>query len=133
MPTLIYDGQCPLCTRAAEWVERRACSGSIELVPCQSKDRAARFPGISEEACMDAMQYVSVEGRVYSAEQALPHILALIPGWRWLVRLFGFPGIAFLAPSVYRWIARHRSALSIIVRHKGTASGSSCGPRDGCE
>jgi len=115
--TLIYDGNCPLCTAAARWIRQNAGDG-IETLPCQDEARAARFPNVSEAACMNAMQLVMPDGAVYSGERALPHLLRRLHGWRRLAWVFSVPGASFIAPYVYRWIARHRYALSIFLRHK---------------
>ena len=122
--TLIYDNECPLCTRAAGWVAAHGTRDALDTLPCKSPARAERFPNISEQACMEAMQLVLPDGRVYSGDQALPLLLNLIRGWRWLAALFRIPGVSLLSPVVYRWIARHRQALSVIVGRGCNTKGS---------
>lgn len=115
---LIYDGNCPLCLRARDWVAKRARAGTIELLMCQSVERIQRFPGISEQACLEAVQLVLADGAVYAGAEALPHILRRMRGWRWLAGVVSAPGIAALMPFAYRWVARRRSALSVFFRKK---------------
>lgn len=115
---LIYDGNCPLCLRARDWVAKRARAGSVEFLTCQSEERVARFPGIAEEACLEAVQLVLADGAVYAGAEALPHILRRMRGWRWLAGVVCAPGIAVLMPPVYRWVARRRSALSVFFVKK---------------
>jgi len=115
---LIYDAVCPLCRAAAEWVERRADPDAIELLPCASPERAARYPDIAEAACMQAVHLVLADGSVHAGEAALPYVLRLTPRWRWLAWLFAVPGASLAAPLAYRWVARHRSALAAFVRRK---------------
>ncbi len=127
---LVYDGACPLCTRAADWVRRNARPDVVELFPCQSEERTARFPEISEAACMEAMQLVLPDGSIRSGERALPELFRLMRRWRWLAWLFSVPGIAWLSPFAYRWVARHRQALSVIVARKGFPDGEARRPAE---
>jgi predicted DCC family thiol-disulfide oxidoreductase YuxK len=112
---LVYDGECALCRASAFWLLRRAMAGGareLELLPCSSPVRRARYPQISDEACLTAMQLVLPDGRVLAGADAVPEILRRIPRWRWLAGLFDLPGIRPVARRVYAWIARHRMRLS---------------------
>lgn len=109
---LIYDGACPICQSAVRWVQRRALPGRFEFLPCQSPERQARFPQISEQACLEALQLVLPDGRVLAGDAAIPEILRRAKGWRWLAHLFRLPGVGAVAPRVYAWVARNRYTLS---------------------
>jgi predicted DCC family thiol-disulfide oxidoreductase YuxK len=112
---LIYDGDCAMCRASALWLMRRALGGGardVEILPCRSADRRARFPQVDEAACLAAMQLVLPDGRVLSGADAVPELLRRIPRWRWLARLFELPGMAPLARRVYAWVARNRMRLS---------------------
>lgn len=115
---LIFDGECPLCSGAAAWVMRGARPGRIETLPCQSEERARRFPEVSESACLEAIQLVWTDGALHSGADALPRILSLMRGWRWLAWLLALPGLSLVARPAYRWIARNRHALSTILGGK---------------
>ncbi len=109
---LIYDGACPVCQGGMRWVQRRALPGGFEFLPCQSPERRARFPRMSEQACLEALQLVLSDGRVLAGAGAIPEILRRLRGWRWLARFFELPGVAALAPRLYAWVARNRYAIS---------------------
>ena len=112
---LIYDGDCSLCRASALWLLRRAQAGGardVEILPCRSADRRARFPQVEEAACLTAMQLVLPDGTVLSGADAVPELLHRIPRWRWLARGFALPGLRSLARRVYAWIARNRMRLS---------------------
>lgn len=116
---LIYDAECPMCRASALWLLRRALAGGadgLEILPCRSPARRARFPAVSEDACLTAMQLVLPDGRVLAGADAVPEILRLIPRWRWLAGVFGLPPARPFARAVYRWIARNRMKLSCGVR-----------------
>jgi predicted DCC family thiol-disulfide oxidoreductase YuxK len=112
---LIYDGDCSMCRASALWLMRRALAGGaseLELLPCRSTARRSRYPHITDEACLTAMQLALPDGRILSGADAVPEILDRIPRWRWLGRVFDLPGARPLARRAYGWIARNRMKLS---------------------
>ncbi len=110
--TLIYDGECGLCQKAARWVNFQARPGEIETLPCQSEERKQRFPNMDEAKCLEAMQLVLSNGDVYSGEQALPPLFKRMRGWRWMAGVFSLPLVNRVSPPLYRAIANHRHNLS---------------------
>ncbi|MBI3991519.1 MAG: DUF393 domain-containing protein [Candidatus Omnitrophica bacterium] len=108
---LIYDGECPLCRAARDWIEKNAIPGRIEFLPCQSEERKLRFPGINEEACLKAMQVILPDGRVFSGDKAFINVFPCLKRWRWIAFLFRLPAVSFLSPSVYAWVSRNRHRL----------------------
>ena len=51
------------------------------------------------------------DGRVLSGADAVPELLGLLPGKRWLAWGFRVPGVAPVARRLYAWIARRRRCL----------------------
>ena len=112
---LIYDGECSMCRGSALWLLRRAEAGGardLEILPCRSPVRRQRFPSISDETCMQAMQLVLPDGRVLAGADAAPEILRRIPRWRWVARVLDLPGAGIVAGRAYRWIADNRMRIS---------------------
>ena len=109
---LVYDGECSICVRARDWVERRAVAGRIVFLPCQSEKLSQVVPGLSQQACMSAMQLVLSDGTIYAADKAVVALLPMLRGWRWVAPLARVPGAGCVLPHVYEWIARNRYALS---------------------
>jgi predicted DCC family thiol-disulfide oxidoreductase YuxK len=132
---LIYDGECPICMRAVRWVRKYMVPGSIDLVACQAPERLQRFPEMPQTQCMTAMQFVLPDGRTLAGTDALPHILRRMRRWRWFAWILELPGIRHLAPYIYRWVARNRYTLSVIVTPKGSKEGPACdiNNRENCE
>ena len=131
LPMLIYDGACPVCQRARNWLADRVNPYALDFVPCQSDERARRAPQVSPEACMEALHLVMPDGSVYAGAEALPRVLQFIQGWRWLAGLLEAPGFRHLSPLFYRWFARHRYALSGFIRNH--AHGERCNAGQGCD
>src|SRR3989442_3474235 len=93
---LIYDGECSMCRASALWLMRRALAGGareLEILPCPSPARRARFPRIHDTLCLTAMPLVLPDGRVLSGAYAVPEILARIPPWRLLDPLLDLPQV----------------------------------------
>jgi len=105
---LIYDGDCPVCSATAEWIDLHQRSGSFELLPCQSADRRSRYPDIPYAVCMDAMQVVLPDGTVLSGADALPEVLRRLRNLSLFAVGFRLPGAMLLARPFYRWFARRR-------------------------
>ncbi|MBI5906117.1 MAG: DUF393 domain-containing protein [Deltaproteobacteria bacterium] len=116
MPTLalIYDGDCPVCRAAADWVRRNAGDpGDFEFHPCRSDATRARFPTVTEAECLRAMQLVLPDGTIFSGERAIPRILERTRRYRWAAVLFRLPGAGFLSRLLYRGIARRRRRIPV--------------------
>src|SRR5712692_10027670 len=109
-PTLIYDGECGFCRQAVERLRRWDREQRLRYVPFQDESAVARF-GIALPALAAAMHLVSPDGRVYPGADAIPELLRLFPGKRWLAPLFRIPGVLPLARRVYAWIAVRRKCL----------------------
>lgn len=131
-PTLIYDGECPLCRKAVEWVVARTSPGAIELLTCQSDERARRFPDIALEQCMQAVQLAMPNGEIHAGHESLPHLFLLMRRWRWMARLFRLPGVSLLAPHAYAFVARHRQILSVLIYEKDPVQTDSCDSDSRC-
>jgi len=110
---LIYDGDCAMCRASALWLMRRALvSDGLEVLPCRSRVRRERYPQITDEACMSAMQLVLLDGRVLAGADAVPELLRRLRGWRWAAAIFGLPPVRPLTRRLYAWVARSRMRLS---------------------
>jgi predicted DCC family thiol-disulfide oxidoreductase YuxK len=117
---LIYDGDCAMCRASALWLMRLALrGGDLEILPCRSPVRVARYPRISETACLTAMQLVLPDGRVLAGADAVPELLRRIRGLGWLAGLFALPLVRPAARRIYAWIARNRMRISCGLRGSG--------------
>ena len=112
--TLIYDGECPICRGAADWVRRNAAPDAFEFLSCHSEDLPRRFPAIERAACLQAMRLVLPDGSILVGEKAVPEILSRLEGrrHRWAAALFRLPGAGILSRGFYRWFAGHRYHIS---------------------
>ncbi len=106
--TLVYDGDCAVCTRIVRVIDRWDRRGEIETVPFQNADVTARFPWIPPEEYTEAMQLVGPGGRTWAGAEAVEQLLAILPRGRLIAWIFRVPFVGRLADRCYRWFARNR-------------------------
>ena len=113
---LIYDAECPVCRAATDWVLRNAVDrNAIETLPCRSEETRARFPAVTETACLQAMHLVLPDGTILAGERALPEILRRTRRYRLAADLFRLPGAGILSRLLYRAFARRRHRISLLL------------------
>lgn len=109
-PTLIYDGECGLCQQAVTTLKRWDREHALRYVPFQDSAAVSQF-GIALPALAAAMHLVLPDGRVYPGADAVPELMRLLPGKRWVAALFDIPGVPPLARKIYARIALRRHCL----------------------
>jgi predicted DCC family thiol-disulfide oxidoreductase YuxK len=113
-PVLIYDEDCPICRKAARWVEGNLKGDALEMLPCHAEAVRHRFPFMKESVCMKAMQLILPDGRVLPGEKALPEIINRLRRYHWVAWFFRFPGSGILSHAFYRWFAERRYRIAKI-------------------
>src|SRR4029077_15102839 len=106
-PILVYDGHCHFCRRQASRLLELS-GGRIKLESLHDAGVVERSPGLTREACEQAMQLVFPDGRIYSGAGAAAQALRLNPALAWLSFFYDIPGLKQLSDAIYRWIARNR-------------------------
>jgi len=111
-PTLFYDGECGICQRSVALLKRWDREDVLHFVPFQDTVGVARLGrGIALPALAAAMHLVLPDGRVYAGADAIPELLRLFSGKRWLAPLFAIPGVLPVARRIYAQIAARRHCL----------------------
>jgi predicted DCC family thiol-disulfide oxidoreductase YuxK len=72
---LLYDGHCRLCSAGARRLLRWARPGAIELADVHDPGTLPRFPGLTLDACLQALHLVAANGRVFRAAEAVVVVL----------------------------------------------------------
>jgi predicted DCC family thiol-disulfide oxidoreductase YuxK len=112
-----------MCRRARAWLEARVEPGRLSFLACQSPDLVRVAPALNPEACMRAMQLVHPDGLIESGDRAIPSLLRMLRGWRWLAPVLSLPGMRWLSAPLYDWIARHRLSLSSLFFREAQVMG----------
>jgi predicted DCC family thiol-disulfide oxidoreductase YuxK len=109
--TVIFDGNCNVCTRSVNVLRAWDTSGMLEIVPSQHPDVATRFPWIPARAYADALQLVAADGTTWQGAAAIEKLLGVLPKGKLISWIFHIPFARSLADRFYRWFARNRYQL----------------------
>jgi predicted DCC family thiol-disulfide oxidoreductase YuxK len=123
---VIYDGLCKLCTGGARRMVRWMGPVSPELLDFQRPGALDRFPGVTHEMCMKAMQLVTPSGRVYGGFEAAVRALATRKHVGWVAPLYYAPGLRQLLDLAYDLVAANRYWL-LGKRAAAECAGGTCG------
>jgi predicted DCC family thiol-disulfide oxidoreductase YuxK len=110
--TVLYDGDCPLCTREIEMLRRRDPTGRaarFEDISAPEFD-ASRY-GTTHEALMARIHGVLPDGTLVEGVEVFRRVYAAV-GLGWLVAPTGWPLLRPVFDAAYRWFARNRLRLT---------------------
>lgn len=108
--TVLYDGDCRFCCKAARQL-RSLTRGDVDLFSFRDEGVLSRFPGVTLEAAVKAMQFVRKDGRVFEGAEAVVQALQQ----RWFgkaARVYYVPGIRQLSDGAYSVIAKYRFRIA---------------------
>jgi predicted DCC family thiol-disulfide oxidoreductase YuxK len=124
---VVYDGLCGLCTQSVAVMKRLDWLHRLEYLDAQDWDRVhARFPQLDQEAILGQIHIVAPGGRIYVGYEGVRHVIRDFPLVFWLYPLLFVPGVTWLGPRIYRWIAAHRYAISRRLGHPVSCENGLC-------
>jgi predicted DCC family thiol-disulfide oxidoreductase YuxK len=107
--TVIYDGNCKVCTRMVKLLARWDRRHQLEIIPSQVAGVQGRFPWIPARSYADSIQVIrNSDGQTWQAAAAIEQLLKVLPKGRFFSWLFKIPFVRPLADRFYRWFARNR-------------------------
>jgi predicted DCC family thiol-disulfide oxidoreductase YuxK len=109
--TVVYDGDCRVCTRLAGVLRKWDRNHRLEVVSSQQQGVMARFPWIPPGAYAEALQLVAADGTTWQGASAIEELLRILPRGRLIAWVFSVPYVRVLADRFYRWFARNRYRL----------------------
>ena len=113
---VLYDGLCALCRQSVRWIKRLDWRQAIAYMDLQDWTTVhARYPQLDRDAISGAMHVVTADGAVYVGYAGVRQIIRVLPLVFWLYPLLYLPGLNWLGPKVYRWIAAHRYQLNRVA------------------
>ena len=104
-----------MCQGSVKWIRKRALPARFEFIPCQSAERKTRFPAMTSETCLTALQLILPDKTILSGADAIPEILTGLKGWRWLEKCLRLKPVKVFSPFVYSFIAKHRNFLACVL------------------
>lgn len=115
---LLYDGDCPLCSREVALLRRRDRRSRIRFEDIAAPDFDAARYGLDRETVMARIHAVLPDGRVIEGMEVFRRAYTAV-GLGWLLAPSRWPGIGRVFDAAYRVFARNR------LRWTGR-SGASC-------
>jgi predicted DCC family thiol-disulfide oxidoreductase YuxK len=109
--TVLYDGNCRICTGQVRLIERYNDAGLLELLDMNSAEAQARFPQVSPADAQRELHLVAPDGSLYRGASAVRETLLRLPSLRGLGELLRIPGAMLIANPVYAFVARNRYLL----------------------
>jgi predicted DCC family thiol-disulfide oxidoreductase YuxK len=97
LPTLYFDGACPVCSREVAMYQRQPGADRLRWVDVAHCDAGDLGTGLSREAAMARLHLRRADGSLISGAQAFTALWQALPRWAWLGRLLGSgPGLWLL-------------------------------------
>ena len=109
--TVVFDGDCKVCTRLARVLRNWDGGRMLEVVPSQQAGVTARFPWIPMRAYAEALQLIAADGTTWQGAAAVEQLLTVLPRGRLIAWIFRIPFVRTIADRFYRWFARNRYRL----------------------
>ena len=101
--TVLYNGDCPICSREIAAYRRRAERTGAPLAFEDLNVADLRAWGLEAEAARRRL-HVRLGDRVLAGLPAFVALWERLPGMGWLARLVSLPGIAWVAERVYEHV-----------------------------
>lgn len=110
--TLLYDGDCPLCSREIRMLRRLDRGrGRLAFKDISAPDFDSGAYGLSAAAVDARMHGLLPDGTVVTGLEAFRRAYAAV-GWGWLLAPTAWPGLRRVCDAAYEWFARNRRRLT---------------------
>jgi predicted DCC family thiol-disulfide oxidoreductase YuxK len=110
---VLYDGLCELCNQSVRLIKRLDWRHAIAYSDVQDwANIHLRYPQINRTAAIGAMHVVRPDGNIYAGYPGVRQIIQQLPLVSWMYPMLFLPGVTWLGPKVYGWIASHRYQLN---------------------
>lgn len=111
--TVLYDGQCVLCQQSLRVLHALDWRKRLHPMDAQDQDLVmAHYPHLDYEALMGAMHVVTPTGDTLVGFFAVRYLARFLPLLWLLLPLLYLPGMNWLGPRVYAWVARRRYTIN---------------------
>jgi predicted DCC family thiol-disulfide oxidoreductase YuxK len=109
--SLLYDGDCPLCSREVEMLRRRDERGAIAMIDISAPGFDASLYGLDQQTVMARIHGVLPDGTVIEGMEVFRRAYAAV-GLGWLLAPSRWPVVGKLFDAAYTWFARNRLRLT---------------------
>jgi len=107
---VFFDGDCPLCRREMNIVQRMDKNERVRLTDIASASFTPP-PGLTREALMASIHGRRADGTVVTGVEVFREVYTAVGLGRW-VALTRLAPVAWALDAAYAWFARHRLRLT---------------------
>ncbi len=113
MTTVLYDGYCVLCRQTRRIIKALDWLNRVEFLDIhQWNEVEKRYPALDFETAMGQMHVTTPDGQLIGGFEGMRLLLRDLPLGFPLWLLLHLPGMAWLGPRVYAFVARHRYRIN---------------------
>ncbi len=109
---IFFDGQCPVCIRSRQAVQRLKADADLRFVDINDPDNLRRFPMVDAQEAHQQLFVLDPHGYLAGGYDGVVSLTRAIPGLRFLEPLLRWSPLRRLGWRIYRWVARNRYSLS---------------------
>ena len=120
---LLYDGQCPMCRREVQWLQRRNRDGRLAFEDISAPDFDPSHYGVTRGELMGVMHGVFPDGRIVRKVEVFRQAYRAV-GLGWLLAPTGWPVLRWISDWVYRIFARHRISIGQFMGRDACETGA---------
>lgn len=108
---VLYDGNCRFCIAQVARL-RRWAGDRLVAVNFQAPGALDALPGVTHDACMEAMIHVAPDGRLHRGFEAVARAVATRRPLGLVAFGYYLPGVKQACDAIYARIARNRYRLA---------------------
>jgi predicted DCC family thiol-disulfide oxidoreductase YuxK len=105
---IFYDGQCRICRRGRQMIERMRPSAPIRFVDSNDAREMAKYPKMDARGQMYVLE---PSGRLSGGYDALAALAPIMPAVSWMSRVFTLAPVRAMGRWAYKWLAANRYRL----------------------
>lgn len=116
MVTALFDGRCVICQTTRAIMNALDWFGRVEFLDLHDKVVVeSRYPHMNHDAMMGEIHVITADGDVFAGFDATRRMLREVPLGAPLWGLLQLPGMSWLGPQIYKFIARNRYAINRLL------------------
>lgn len=114
---VLYNAECPVCSFEIDHYKKHSQKNALPLRFDDLNTEARTTWNLTQDQAAQRL-YVQHQGQLYSGIPAFLILWKQMPGYHWLARIVGWPGVRqfatlaydwVLAPLIYRWHLRRKA------------------------
>jgi predicted DCC family thiol-disulfide oxidoreductase YuxK len=113
--TVLYDGECPVCSREINWYRRQAAEEDIRWLDLSRCDQAELPPGIPRQAALARFHVIEANGVPVTGAAGFARLWQAYPGLRGLAWFARLPAIRQALELGYQGFLRLRPHLGRLI------------------